>query len=145
MSAAVATIHEVEAEFLSNLELLDDRLLQYEYLLSYIDDLDELSAEECTDVAVVEGCVSKAWMQMSVQDGVVHVRMNADALLIKGLLGVVTTLVQDRSCVEVGEWVPVFLEHPQLKPQLNIDRRQGMRAVVEQIQALAQASAPTFR
>ena len=61
--------------------------------------------------------------------------MNSDSLIIKGLLGVLSLLVQDRPCSEVAAWEPCFLEHPQLKPQLNVDRRKGMRTIVSAIRA----------
>ena len=129
------TLEAAEQLFMEDLETLDDRLLQHEYLLSHIECLDALPPELCTPERKVEGCASNAWMELAVEEGLLHVRMNSDSLIIKGLLGVLSLLVQDRPCSEVAAWEPCFLEHPQLKPQLNVDRRKGMRTIVSAIRA----------
>lgn len=123
--------------FLEDIELLDDRLLQHEYILSHIECLDVLPPELCTLDRKVEGCASNAWMELAAEDGRMHVRMTSESLIIKGLLGVVTLIVQDRPCPEVANWEPEFLEHPQLKPQLTIDRRKGLHAIVAAIRSFA--------
>ena len=131
------TLEAAERLFMEDLDLLDDRLLQHEYLLSHIECLDVLPPELCTAERRIEGCTSNAWMELAVEEGLLHVRMSSDSLLIKGLLGVVTLFVQDRPCAEVAAWDPRFLEHPQLKRQLNIDRRQGIRSIVSAIRAFS--------
>lgn len=137
----MTTLLQAEDAFMADLDLLDDRLLQYEYLLSHIAQLDELPAERCTPERKVAGCVSNAWMELTAPDGCLHVRLTADSLIIKGLLGVVTTLVQGRTLAEVAAWEPRFLEHPQLKPQLNVDRRQGLASIVREVVAWCAAHA----
>lgn len=126
-----------ERRFLEDLELLDDRLLQHEYILSHIESLDLLPPELCTPERKVQGCASNAWMELGAVDGRLHVRMASDSLIIKGLLGVVTLIVQDRPCAEVAAWEPALLEHPQLKPQLNVDRRKGLSAILAAIRSFA--------
>ena len=92
---------------------------------------------ERLEAGTPNSCTSNAWMELAAEEGLLHVRMSSDSLLIKGLLGVVTLFVQDRPCAEVAAWDPRFLEHPQLKRQLNIDRRQGMRSIVSAIRAFS--------
>lgn len=127
-------IEEREDEFCANLEALDDPLLQYEYLLSFVGDLDELSKAECCEQNQVKGCTSNAWMVLKKHEGRLHVRMNADSLIIKGMLGVVAWMLDGHLLAEVTAWQPRFLEDPQVRTLLNVDRRFGMASIVCAIQ-----------
>ena len=50
-----ASIEAREDEFLGNFELLDDTLLQFEYILRFIGDLNAISEEGRTDACKVDG------------------------------------------------------------------------------------------
>lgn len=127
------SIGQAEVEFLGNLALLDDTLLQYEYVLNFASDIDELPEAACTDERKVAGCASNAWMALTCEDGCLGLRLNADALIIKGLLGVLTWLLDGRSLPEVAAWEPRLLDDPNLKPLLNTDRRHGIASIVAAI------------
>ena len=139
------SIEQAEAEFLGNLALLDDALLQYEYVLSFVSEVDELPEAACTDECKVAGCASNAWMLLSREDGCLSLRLNADALIIKGLLGVLTWLLDGRPLPEVAVWKSRLLDDPSLKPLLNTDRRHGVASIITAITGFCRCSAGCSR
>lgn len=136
----VPSIQAREDEFLQNLELLDDDLLQFEYILGFIDDLNGIPEGQRTDDCKVEGCVSNAWLIIDERDGLLSLRLDADSLLIEGLLGVLTWMLDLQPLPDVAAWQPRLLEHPRTKPLLTIDRRQGISSVVKAIQTFCMAN-----
>lgn len=128
-----------EDEFLSNLELLDDTLLQFEYILSFIEDLNAIPEEERTDDCKVEGCASNAWLILKAHNGRLKLRLGSDSLIIEGLLGALTWMVDTQPLEDVAAWQPRLLKHPQMKPHLNADRRHGIASIVKEIQTFCEA------
>lgn len=133
-----ASIKAREDEFLGNFELLDDTLLQFEYLLSFIEDLNAIPEEERTDDCKVEGCASNAWMTLEACNDCLKLRLGSDSLIIEGLLGALTWMVDTQPLEDVAAWQPRLLEHPQLKPHLNADRRHGIASIVKAILAFCE-------
>ena len=82
-----ASVEAREDEFLGNFELLDDTLLQFEYILSFIGDLNAISEEDRTDDCKVEGCASNAWLMLEARNGRLKLSLGSDSLIIEGLLG----------------------------------------------------------
>lgn len=85
-----ASVEAREDEFLGNFELLDDTLLQFEYILSFIGDLNAISEEDRTDDCKVEGCASNAWLMLEARNGRLKLSLGSDSLIIEGLLGALT-------------------------------------------------------
>lgn len=134
-----ASIKARENEFLGNLELLDDTLLQFEYILSFIGDLNAIPEEDRTDDCKVEGCASNAWLMLEARNGRLKLSLGSDSLIIEGLLGALTWMLDTQPLEDVVAWQPRFLNHPQTKPHLNSDRSHGIASIVKAIQTFCVA------
>ena len=95
-----------EDEFLGNFELLDDTLLQFEYILSFIGDLHAISEEDRTDDCKVEGCASNAWLMPEARNGRLKLSLGSDSLIIEGLLGALTWMLDTQPLEDVAAWQP---------------------------------------
>lgn len=136
-SASASSIAQCEERFLANLRLLDDRFLQYEYLMSFISELDELPEEDCVDELVVKGCNGQAWLEVSDAGGRLAMRGSADALVIKSLIGVLSHLLNGRPFREICEWEPVLTEDPVFKEQFTVDRQHGFESMLGLIRSFS--------
>lgn len=134
-----ASIEAREDEFLGNFELLDDTLLQFEYILSFIGDLNAIPEEDRTDDGKVEGCASNAWLMLEARNGRLKLSLGSDSLIIEGLLGALTWMLDTQPLEDVAAWQPRFLNHPQMKPHLNSDRSHGIASIVKAIQTFCVA------
>lgn len=135
-----ASIKAREDKFLGNFELLDDTLLQFEYILSFIGDLNAIPEEDRIDVCKVEGCASNAWLMPEARNGRLKLSLGSDSLIIEGLLGALTWILDTQPLEDVAAWQPRFLKHPQMKPHLNSDRSHGIASIAKAIQAFCEAA-----
>lgn len=124
-----------EEDFIREFSELGDWMLQYEYLLYYIEDIHEIPEEERTDILKVRGCVSNAWLRLSAAEpDSIQLELTSDALIIKGILGVITAIIANASKSEIAQWNPAFIEKTALQSQLSIDRQKGISSILTAIQ-----------
>lgn len=134
----MSIIEQREDELISAFDLLDDALLQYEYVLAFTDELEQLPPEECTDQTKVEGCASSAWLALCATDGgCLRIRAHSEALIVRGLLGIMSALTRNASCADIAAWQPRFTDAPGIAAQLSANRRSGLAAMLALIQNFA--------
>lgn len=126
-----------EAEIMADLDELGDRVLQMQYILGCAQDVRDLPVEMRTDDTKVPGCLSNVWVDFERDGyGLFRMRAESDALIVKGLLGIVTLIVDGGSIEDVASWEPRLLESEALRRYL-VQRRQGVSAVIDQARCYA--------
>lgn len=141
----MGVLEEREREFIEALCALDDWMLQYEYLLSFVRGEHVLPDERRCASNVIRGCTADAWMELwRHDDGSMGIAVASDALIVAGLLGVIAALVDGVPCDEVARWVPTFIEQTALGRELSVDRRHGMDTVLERIVGFARSYRKTL-
>lgn len=131
------TIREQEQNFIDDFNELNDWFLQYEYLIELTCGMQELEKDKRTERTRVAGCQSGVWLEMEIQDGTVLVRAYSDALIIKGMLAVIASLLSGRRAEEIAAYEMRFVDETPLKEQMSTDRFKGMSAVVNAIKDFA--------
>ena len=122
-----------EREIISDLDELEDLVLQMQYILACAEDVRELPADRRNDDAKVPGCLSEVWVDFEVDEcDRFHMRAESDALIVKGVLGIVSLIVDGASVHEVARWEPRIEECDGLRRHL-MRRRQGVGAVLERV------------
>ena len=66
---------------------------------------------------------------------------DSDALIIRGMLAVIVSLLDQRTPQEIISYKPRFLEETNLKQQISTDRFQGINSVITTIQQYAKLHA----
>lgn len=132
------TIAELEQTYIDDLNTLGDWFLEYEYLLRIAKDLPALREGEHTDANKVKGCQSGVWLGLSFENGLVRVRADSDALIIRGMISIIVSLLDDRTPQEILDYRPRYLEETNLSREITQDRFNGMHAVIRSIQDYAQ-------
>ncbi len=131
------TIREKEQQFIDDFNELGDWFLQYEYLIEMICGMAELPEALRTDETRVAGCQSGVWLAMEFKDGRVRIRAHSDALIIRGILAVVVSLLDGRTPEEICAYEMRFIDETPLKEQMSTDRFRGMAAVACEIREFA--------
>lgn len=132
-------IPELEQSYIDDLNQLGDWFLQYEYLLAISADMPHVAEEERTEETRVHGCQSGVWLVLEHSEGRIHVRADSEALIIRGMLAIVTGLLDGRSPGEVAAYTPRFLEATALREQISTDRFRGLQSVIRAIRDFASA------
>ena len=135
------TIQQLEDTYIEDLNMLGDWFMQYEYLLEISAELPKIPQENRSEENKVHGCQSGVWLKLSMEAGKVHVLADSDALIIRGMLAVIVSLLDQRLPQEILSYEPRFLEETNLKQQISTDRFQGINSVITTIQQYAKLHA----
>ncbi|HGG65248.1 MAG TPA: SufE family protein [Rhodobacteraceae bacterium] len=133
---------EAFEDIVENFEFLDDWEDRYRFVIDLGKAMDPLEDALKVPATKVDGCTSQVWIAAQVDgsgpDAVFRFRGDSDAMIVRGLVAVLTVLFNGLSVAEVlkvdagGE-----LARLQLNDHLSAQRSNGLRAMVERIRKIA--------
>ncbi len=132
------TIQEEQDEFVETFNQIGDWMLQYDCLLELTADMEPLREGERTECNMVTDCQTRLWLVMEECDGMVRLRADSEALIVKGIVGIIVALLDRRSPAEILAADLDFLDRTGLSAQLSVDRTQNIRRLLGRIRAFAQ-------
>ncbi len=133
-AAAIAAIGE-------ELEVFDDWMDRYQYIIELGRKLPPFPAEWQDDAHRVPGCQSQVWMEAGVQDGRMMLAGASDAAIVSGLVALLLRVYSGRPPAEVLATDPVFLKDFGLLEALSTNRGNGIASMARRIRDAAKACA----
>lgn len=133
------TIQETEQEIVEAFSLFDSWDDKYEYIIDLGKRLPELDAVHKTDVNKVRGCQSAVWLIATYEDGLVHFKADSDAMIVKGLVSMLVTVLSGHTPDEILEAKLGFMEEIGMMKHLAQTRSNGLLAMVKQMKHFALA------
>ncbi len=129
-------------EIKENLEFLDDWEDRYRYLIELGQMLEPLSEADHNEDNKVHGCASQVWLivdEIKAQNNLIlNFRGNSDALIVKGLVAVITSLYSGLTPSEILKIDALkILDELNLHEHLSSQRSNGLKAMVQRIQNYA--------
>ena len=85
----------------------------------------------------IKGCQSKVWLKPSLINGKVFFSADSDAILVKGIIAVLLEAYSDSTPQGILDNPPTFLSDIGISDHLSLNRTNGLRAMVKQIQTYA--------
>lgn len=131
------SIQEEQEEFIRDFNELADWMFQYSCLLELAADMEPVRQEEKTEENLIPGCQANLWVVLSLENGIVSVRAESEALIVKGIVAVIVALFDGHTPQEICEAKIDFLERTSLIQQISTDRFAGMQSVIRRIKAFA--------
>ena len=128
-------------DLISDFEFLDDWEDRYKYVIELGKELPVLEEAYKCDAYKVNGCVSQVWIKSSLDtDDAGNTTLSfigdSDALIVKGLIAVVMTLLSGRTADEiVATDARAALGQLGLNEHLSPQRSNGLAAMVARIQS----------
>ncbi|WP_428544179.1 SufE family protein [Profundibacter sp.] len=133
---------EAFEDIVENFEFLDDWEDRYRFVIDLGKAMDPLEDALKVPATKVDGCTSQVWIAAQVDgsgpEAVFRFRGDSDAMIVRGLVAVLTALFNGLTVAEVlkvdagGE-----LARLQLNDHLSAQRSNGLRAMVERIRKIA--------
>lgn len=133
------TVQEKQEAMIQEINSLGDCFDQYSYLIFKASQLPPLPQKERTNARLVSGCQSRVWLITETKNGIFHMRADSDTMLIRGILAVLTELLDGMPTREVAETEITLLRETELSATFTSDRSIGMKAILRQLQGAAQA------
>ena len=124
-------------ELNEDLELFDDWVERYQYIIDLGKKLRPLPDDQRTEAHKVTGCMSQVWLSHERRDdGTLHFFGDSDAAIVRGLIAVLFSLYSGKRAQEI-ERVDLdgFFARHGLEEHLSPNRRNGFFAMVERIKS----------
>jgi cysteine desulfuration protein SufE len=128
-------------EFVDALDMLgeEDR---FEYIIDIgkAEDEEPFPPEAMTDENLMHGCMSKVWILHEVKDGRHYFRGQSDAIIVKGLVSMMTQSFSGLTTEELAELDLDYVRRLNLG-SLTMQRQVGMMAMLKHMQKLSRNEA----
>ena len=131
------TINELQDEVIEEFEGFDDWMDKYQMLIDLGNDLEPLPEQYKTEQNLIDGCQSRVWVQCDMQDGVMHLQADSDALIVKGIVALLLRVLSDHTPQEILDADLYFIERIGLREHLSPTRSNGLLAMVRRIREYA--------
>ena len=133
---ASAAFEDIVADF----EFLEDWEERYRYVIEQGKSLPAFDVALKVPATKVEGCASQVWLFPKIDAGRFSFEGDSDAMIVSGLIAVLQALYNGLTLQEVSR-VDALSELARLglNEHLSAQRSNGVRAMVERIQSVANA------
>lgn len=132
-------ILEVESEFIESFSFLDTWEEKYEYIIELGKKLPLLEERDKTDDKKIKGCQSTVWLVAAYSDGKVFFKADSDAMIVKGLVSMLITVLSGHSPEQIVHASLDFIDKIGMHAHLAQTRSNGLRAMVKQMKDYALA------
>jgi cysteine desulfuration protein SufE len=136
-----ATATEAIAAITDELELFDDWMDRYQFIIDMGRKLPPFPEEWTNDAHRVPGCQSRVWMEAAPRDGKLYFAGLSDAAIVSGLVALLLRVYSGRTPKEIIATDPVFLKDMGLLEALSTNRGNGIAAMARKVREVA-ASLP---
>lgn len=134
------TIAEIEREIIDEFAVFDDWMDKYAYLIEIGSGLESMDEAHKTDENLIKGCQSRVWFHAEVKDGLLYFTADSDAIITKGIAGLLLRVFSGRTPEEIIKADLKFIDEIGLTQHLSPTRSNGLLSMIKQIRMYAIAA-----
>ena len=131
------TIEEKQQEIIDEFAVFDDWMEKYEYIIDLGKDLPLIDPEKKTDDRLIEGCQSRVWLDATIENNVMRLTADSDAIITKGIIGLLIRVMDQESPETIAKSDMHFIREIGLAEHLSPTRANGLASMVKKIKLLA--------
>ena len=106
---------------------------KYEYLIELGKSIPPINKELKNDLNIVRGCQAQVWLICEAKNGKLFLQGDSDAIITKGLVGLLICVFNNCPIKEVAGSNNVFLDKIGLSKHLSITRSNGINEMIKKI------------
>jgi len=133
------TINEIQDELVDEFSLFGDWMEKYEYIIQLGKELPLIDPAYKKEENLIKGCQSKVWLHADYKDGKVFFTADSDAIITKGLVGMVVRVLSGHTPEEITQADLYFVDKVGLKEHLSVTRSNGLVSMIKQMKMYALA------
>ena len=133
------TIKEKQEALIEEFSALEDWEDKYKLIIDKAKTAEPFPEEERTEKNKIRGCQSQVWLAAKFEDGKVKFWADSDAVLVKGMTAILVYVYSGHTPDEILSSPPTFLEKIGITEHLSPTRKNGLNAMLKQIQLYALA------
>ncbi len=128
------------AELTETFGFFDDWEDKYRFVIDLGKELPDLPPADKTEDNLVRGCQSQVWLTHQLRDGRIQLHMDSDAFIVRGLISIVLTALNNKTPAEILAFdIEELFNRLDLLAHLSATRGNGLRAMIQRIHELAAA------
>lgn len=131
------TLEQKQQEIIDEFAIYDDWMEKYEYIIELGKDLPLIDPAKKTDDRLIEGCQSRVWLNSEVKDGKMFFSADSDAIITKGIIGLLINVLNNESPEEVATADLHFINDIGLQEHLSPTRANGLVSMVKKMKMAA--------
>lgn len=135
----MSTINEIQDEIVEDFSMFEDWNDKYEYLIDYGKSLPLIDEKYKTEEYRIHGCQSRVWLFGEVKDGILNFKADSEAIITKGIVGLLIKVLSGHSPQEIIDSDLYFLRKIGLQEHLSPTRANGLVSMIKQIKTYAVA------
>ena len=133
------TIKEKQEEIVEEFALFDEWMDKYEHIIELGKDLPIIEDKYKIEENLIKGCQSRVWLHAEYTDGIINFTADSDAIITKGIVGLVIRVFSGHTPKEIAETDLFFIDQIGLQEHLSPTRSNGLLAMLKQIKMYALA------
>ncbi len=128
------TINEIQDEIIDEFSMFEDWSDKYEYIIDVGKKLPPLPEQYKTEAYKIKGCQSQVWMHSQLdEDGKVRFEGDSDAIIVKGLIGLLIRVLSGQKPEDVAKANLYFIDKVGMSGHLAQTRSNGLSSMVKQM------------
>jgi cysteine desulfuration protein SufE len=131
------TLEEKQKEIVEDFAIYDDWMEKYEYIIELGRDLPIIEEDKKTKDRIIEGCQSQVWLDSSFADGKMHFKADSDAIITKGIIGLLIRVLDDEKPEDIAKCDLHFIQEIGLHEHLSPTRSNGLASMVKKMKMSA--------
>jgi cysteine desulfuration protein SufE len=126
-------IEAKQQEIIDEFAIYDDWMEKYEYIIELGKELETIDPAKKTDNRLIEGCQSRVWLHTEVLEGKMHFTADSDAIITKGIIGLLIRVLNDETPETVAKTDLHFINDIGLQEHLSPTRANGLLSMVNRM------------
>ena len=126
-------IADVQADLVEEFEIFEDWMARYEYVIDLGKKLPDFPDLWKTDANKIHGCQSQVWLNMTLEDGKLHIDGTSDASIVAGLVAIVLRVYNEQTPQDILDAKPDFIADIGFTDHLSPTRSNGLHAMLRAI------------
>lgn len=131
------TLEQKQQEIIDEFAIYDDWMEKYEYIIELGKDLPLIDPAKKTKDKLIEGCQSQVWLDSQVKDGKMFFSADSDAIITKGIIGLLINVLNNESPEAVATADLHFINDIGLQEHLSPTRANGLLSMVKKMKMAA--------
>lgn len=112
---------------------------KYSYLIELGNDCPIIDEKDKTEQNLIKGCQSRVWVSAKMQDGLMDIKADSDAVITKGIIALLLRVFNHQKPEDVYAAQLTFIDQIGLSAHLSPTRSNGLLSMIKQIKLYALA------
>ena len=131
------TLDQKEQEIIDEFAIYDDWMDKYEYIIELGKELPIIDDQKKTEDRLIDGCQSRVWLDVAVENNKMLFTADSDAIITKGIIALLIRVFNNESPKEVATADLRFIAEIGLHEHLSTTRSNGLASMIKKMKLKA--------